>query len=497
MLVSFTLTRGRTCRRMGQSNQDPWNPMIKRALATAAILSMASILWLAPACAPHPPIEAEQPVNVLLVVVDTLRADRLGCQGNDSGLTPALDSAAAGGVRFSSTSAHSPWTLPSVASLLTSRHPSSHRAGEKLGPFRFSTLPDEVPTLQEQFAGAGYNTAAVINVDFLSQAFGMTRGFDDVDFAASASNSGTRIAAPTTDAALQRLEQLSGAPFFLLVHYFDPHLEYDPPAEFRQRHARPKDQSSSDHLFGSKAEMAVLRQGRVRLSEAMLGRLEALYDGEVAYTDREVGRLLDHLTSLGLDSTTLVVITADHGEEFGDHQGFEHGHTLYQELLHVPLILRLPGRLPRGHVVESTVRLIDLAPTILELTGLPPLEEGFAGKSLVPLIEGGEQGDRPVFAEGNFWGADLYSWRAESFKLILRPGEGKDPTARAELYDLRQDPGEQHNMAGTSIDRREQLLADLNWVREQLSEGATDPVPQAVDLDPEQVRRLRLLGYLE
>ncbi len=140
-----------------------------RALRFAAILGMASIFWLAPGCAPSPSIETEQPVNVLLLVVDTLRADRLGCQGNDSGLTPAMDSAAADGVRFSNASAHSPWTLPSMASLLTSRHPSRHRAGEKLGPFRFSTLPPEVPTLQEQFAGAGYQTAAVINVDFLSR----------------------------------------------------------------------------------------------------------------------------------------------------------------------------------------------------------------------------------------------------------------------------------------------------------------------------------------
>jgi arylsulfatase A-like enzyme len=471
--------------------------MNRRAFATAAVLSLAGIFWLVPGCAPHPPVETEHPVNVLLVVVDTLRADRLGCQGSDSGLTPALDEAAAGGVRFSNTSAHSPWTLPSMASLLTSRHPSGHRAGKKLGPFRFSTLPGEVPTLQERFAGAGYETAAVINVDFLSDAFGMTRGFDLVDFASSESNSGTRIAADTTDAALHRLRQLNGGPFFLLVHYFDPHLEYDPPAEFRRLHARPQDRAGAGHLFGSKVEMAALRQGRARLAPLMLERLEALYDGEVAYTDREVGRLLDRLAGLGLDSSTLVVITADHGEEFGDHQGFEHGHTLYQELLHVPLILRLPGRLPEARVVDSTVRLIDLAPTILELAGLPPQVEGFAGKSLVPLIEGREQGDRPVFAEGNFWGADLYSWHSDSFKLILRPGAGQGQPARTELFDLRQDPGERQNLAGQVPGRDDRLLADLQWVREQSGRGDHASSPGAVDLDPQQVRRLRLLGYLE
>ncbi len=193
--------------------------------------------------------EAERPLNVL--VVDTLRADRLGCQGNDSGLTPAIDAAAAVGVRFSRANAHSPWTLPSIASLLTSRHPSRHRAGEKLGPFRFSTLPGDVPTLQQRFGDAGYRTAAVINVDFLSSAFGMTRGFNHVDFAASDSNSETRRAAPTTDAALGRLNELAGAPFFLLVHYFDPHLEYDPPAAYRRRHARRQDPTEQTDIAGS------------------------------------------------------------------------------------------------------------------------------------------------------------------------------------------------------------------------------------------------------
>ncbi len=470
--------------------------MKRKTLPLLAAIITALLFWQTESCAPRPSAETEKPVNVLLVVVDTLRADRLGCQGNSSGLTPSIDRAAAGGVRFSRASAHSPWTLPSVASLLTSRHPSQHRAGEKLGPFRFSTLPEQIPTLPQRFGDAGYRTAAVINVDFLSSAFGMTRGFEAVDFAASESNSGTRIAAPTTDAALQRLDELKGAPFFLLVHYFDPHLEYDPPAEFRRRHARQPDRAGRGHLFGSKAEMTALRQGRIRLAPALLSRLEGLYDAEVAYTDREIGRLLDGLATLELDSSTLVVITADHGEEFGDHQGFEHGHTLYEELLHVPLVVRLPGRLPEGLVLDSSVRQIDLAPTVLELTGLSPVES-FAGKSLVPLIEGREQGDRPVFAEGNFWGADLYSWQSEGFKLILRPGEGKEAAARAELYDRRQDPDEQTDLAGRSVERRDRMLADLQWVREQLDTGREHRAADAVDLDAEQVRRLQALGYLE
>ena len=434
-------------------------------------------------------------MNVLLVVVDTLRADRLGCQGNDAGLTPSMDRTAVGGVRFSRASAHSPWTLPSIASLLTSRHPSRHRAGEKLGAFRFSTLPEGIPTLQERFAEAGYRTSAVINVDFLSTAFGMTRGFDTVDFAASPTNNKTRNATQTTDAALGRLETAEG-PFFLLVHYFDPHLEYDPPHTFRRQHALPGDRTGQRRLFGSKAEMTALRGGRVGLAPAMVRRLEALYDGEVAYTDREIGRLLDGLSGLGLEASTLVVITADHGEEFGDHQGFEHGHTLYGELLHVPLIMRLPGSLPQGRIVDSAVRLIDLAPTILELAGLAAVET-FAGKSLIPLIEGREAGDRPVFAEGNFWGPDLYSWQSEGYKLILQPGEGKEATARAELYDLGKDPAEQLNLADTSARRREALLSDLQWIRERSDARDETAEQETVDLDPEQVRRLRALGYLE
>jgi len=470
--------------------------MKRKTFIFTSALIIAGVILAVQGCAPPPPPEMEErPVNVLLVVVDTLRADRLGCQGNDAGLTPSMDRAAAAGVRFTRASAHSPWTLPSIASLLTSRHPSSHRAGEKLGAFRFSTLSEGIPTLQERFAEAGYRTSAVINVDFLSASFGMTRGFQTIDFATSRTNSETRDATRTTDAALDRLEA-AGEPFFLLVHYFDPHLQYDPPAAFRRQHALPNDRSGRDGLFGSKTEMTALRNGRIRLAPAILERLEALYDGEVAYTDREIGRLLDGLSGLGLEDSTLVVITADHGEEFGDHRGFEHGHTLYEELLHVPLIMRLPGGLPEGRVVKSAVRLIDLAPTVLELAGLAPVES-FAGESLIPLVQGDEAGDRPVFAEGNFWGPDLYSWQSDGFKLILRPGKGKEPSERAELYDLGQDPAEQLNIAGTSARRREEMLADLQWIRDRSSAGDEAREQGTVDLDAEQVRRLRALGYLE
>ncbi|MCP4664205.1 MAG: sulfatase [bacterium] len=465
---------------------------------SAAILSSAlglvipCLAFLGAACT----VTDERPC-VLLVVIDTLRADKLGCYGNPRGLTPAIDQLAREGVVFERAFAHAPWTLPSVASLLTSLHPQEHGAGGWLdlsglpagGPTRprFQGLDAEIETLAERFHDAGYATAAVSNVDFLAEEFGLAQGFEHVDARRSDNNRDARTAAATTASALDWLSGHRRRPFFLMVHYFDPHAVYAPPPAFRRRFAAPRDRTSEAFVFGTRQDLLRLRGGRIEPDRAVLARAERLYDGEIAYTDSEIGRLLAGLDELRLKTSTLIVVTADHGEEFLDHGGFEHGHTLYDELLRVPLILRLPSVLPPQRIARR-VRLIDVAPTLCELTGVA-VAESFTGRSL--LAPEAELTDRPVLAHGNFWGPPLMSWYSGPYKLILTPGPAG--AERAELYVPTQDPGEQRDLSSVEPQVVERLKAELREQRRWLVARARGT---EIELGPQERERLRALGYL-
>jgi len=419
--------------------------------------------------------------SVLLVVIDTLRADKLGCYGDDVGRTPRIDALAARSLLFENASSHAPWTLPATASLLTSRYPRQHGAGGRVPDF--TALAPGVETVAERFGAAGAHTALVANVTFLDEPFGLTRGFQHVDVRAWEDNRHLRHAAATTDAALEWLAQEDGAPFFLMVHYFDCHATYDPPQPFRRRFAAPEDRET-DFAFGTREQMVGLRTGAFRPGASLVRRAEALYDGEVAYTDQEVGRLLDGLDALGLGGTTLVALTADHGEEFRDHGGLEHGHTLYAELLHVPLLLRVPG-VPAARIVAG-VGQVDVAPTLCAWAGVAP-GAGFVGTDLLPLASASAPRDRDVLAHGNFWGAPLTSLRAGEHKLILTPG------AAPRLFRWKTDPREQRDLAG----RAPEVVADLQRELERLEqrlEAGEPPVP--VELSAEALRGLEALGYV-
>ncbi len=438
----------------------------------------------------EPPLRDERP-NVLLIVIDTLRADKLGCYGSTLGLTPHLDAVAAEGTRFERSFAHAPWTLPSFASLLTSTYPAQHGAGGRVG--RFQPLPEAARTLAECFRDAGYATRAVVNVDFLSDAFGMNQGYaaEDYDFyAVPANNIEMRRATATTDAAIRWLRGRRGdRSFFVMVHYFDPHLVYDPPTEYRRRFAAPQDRDNHDWVYGTVPDVIALRNGKAKLNPDTIRRGGKLYDGEVAYTDAEIGRLLDEVSNLGLNASTILVITADHGEEFLDHGGFEHGHTLYDELIHVPLLFRYPGRLP-VKVVSPTVGLIDVAPTLCQLAGVDP-EPSFVGRSLLPLVDDEEVEDRPILSQGNFWGPPLFSWRHGGYKIVLSKGQ----TA---LYHVSFDPLEQINLAsvepGIHDEMRANLAVAVKSARSRRWTGRGNQRP-AVTLLPAELERLRALGY--
>jgi choline-sulfatase len=429
---------------------------------------------------------AQQSTNVLLIAVDTLRADRLGCYGSDLGATPRIDALTADGVRFERAFAHAPWTLPSFASLYTSQAPPEHGAGGSRGTFRW--LSQKARTVAECFRDAGYATAAVVNVDFLGKEFGMAQGFDHLDCEAYANNVQVRSAGRTTDAAVKWLRQPRERAFFLLVHYFDPHLVYAPPAEFRRRFAAAQDRDESRWVFGRQEEILAYRRGQVRFDARTIRRAQMLYNGEVAYTDHEVGRLLDALDDLGLTSSTLVIFTADHGEEFLDHGSFEHGHTLYNELVHIPLIFRHPGRVePR--VVSEMVGHIDVAPTICELAGVAP-EPTFCGRSLAGLLtDGGTWEARPIVLAGNMWGPPLQGWIDDGHKLV-RDLDG------VKLFDLRRDFGEIRDLAGTAPKRLTDMLAKMIEAFEALVADRRT-ASRSVELSDDVAKRLESLGYVD
>jgi len=424
--------------------------------------------------------------NVLLIAVDTLRADKLGCYGSDLGATPRIDALAAESVRFEHAYAHAPWTLPSFASLFTSRYPPQHGAGGFIGSF--TGLSEDQRTLAECFRDAGYATGSVVNVDFLTETFGMTQGFDHVDFEIYPDNVRVRPADRTTDAALAWLEEAREGPFLLFVHYFDPHMVYAPPPEFRARFAAPQDRAPGGWTFGTRAQIVAEWQGRVALDEGIIRRAEKLHHGEIAHTDQQVGRLLDGLRELGLSRDTIVLFTSDHGEEFWDHGGFAHGHTLYEEQVRVPLLLSWPGRLePRS--VPATIGQVDVAPTLCEMTGVAP-DPQFAGRSLAPYFDDPNGPDRAVLHVGNFWGPPWLGWQEGGYKLVVPPDRSQ------ELYDLRRDRAEQNDVATAMPDHLRALRETLDLALQTLEAQAAGE-GDSPKLTPEQEERLRALGYLQ
>ncbi len=425
--------------------------------------------------------------------MDSLRADQLGRYGSNLHLTPVMDGIASGGARFDTAISHSPWTLPAVASLYTSKIPGHHSAGKTISPFQFQPLKDEHTTLAQVLKQNGYRTGAVVNVDFLTEAFGMSQGFEKVDFSGSMTDELTRNASETADAASDMMNEFGDDPFFMVVHFFDPHLTYDPPKKFRKRFAKPADRNQDGFIFGTHEQMMELRRGITELPEDVRDRLKALYQAEIAYTDSQIGVIVKKLKSQGIINNTLIVITADHGEEFGDHGGFEHGHTLYDELLHVPLIFHLPDVIPFEKSIKQTVRQIDIAPTILDILEIQENPD-FAGDSLLPFINASDANrpDRSVFSEGNFWGPNKYAWRSGNYKLIHEPDEN-----RSMVFDIRNDRDEQTDISETHPEIVRPLMENLSLIVKNLNtRDQSRENQESAALTDDELNRLRELGYI-
>jgi arylsulfatase A-like enzyme/Tfp pilus assembly protein PilF len=407
------------------------------ALALAAILSVS-------AAPPAPSVPSKATPSILLVTIDTLRPDALGwVAGRNS--TPAIDRMAREGLRFRTAVSPVPLTGPAHASLLTGLLPRRHGVrdnGQMLGP--------EIPTVAAQLRRRGYATAAFVSGYPLQRFLGLDRGFDVYDDTLPHGSEGwlERKAGETTDAALAWL-RTARRPFFAWVHYYDPHDPYDPPRVFWKPGPR------------------------------------GAYDGEVAFVDDSVGRLREGLGALADGGDLLWILTADHGEGLGDHREKTHGYFVYDSTVAVPLVFRWPGRISPAER-DLPVRLIDIAPTVVDLAGAPRLD-GPDGISLVPLLEGQPQEVPAALIETRlpwiyFGWSPLKAVRDGRFKLIDAP--------RPELFDLQQDPGETSSLDARARPEANRLRQEMDRIERR------PPAAASRTADPEILERLRALGYV-
>lgn len=406
--------------------------------------------------------------NVVLIVLDTLRRDRLGCYGAQRATSPAIDRLAADGVRYERAYSQAPWTTPSIGSLLTSRYPSEIGVRDER-----SVLGSDLVLLPESLRAAGYATAAVVSHTFCSSRWGFDQGFERFD-ESNVQGHDAVTSEGVTDRALELLAELR-EPWFLWVHYFDPHFAYVGHEAFDFRGPEPYRGVVSDGMdFGHLTKL------RGSLKERDVEHLYALYDSEIAFTDHHVGRLLDALRERGDYDDALVVLTADHGEEFLDHGRLGHAKTLYAELVHVPLVVKYPRGAPG--VAAEPVALLDVHPTILAAAGVeaPP---GVVGRRL----DAAPSAERTIFAETARGGHQRMALRG-STKLVARDRKGT-----LEAYDVLADPRESAPRPAAGAPELDELARSLAAFGERMDRAYHEA--GAVDLSDEELEQLRAMGY--
>ncbi|HZP48179.1 MAG TPA: sulfatase-like hydrolase/transferase [Vicinamibacterales bacterium] len=401
--------------------------------------------------------------NVLLITIDTVRADHVGAYGAATGATPAIDRLAREGVRFADATSQAPLTGPAHTAILTGQYPARLGVRDNAS----TPIPNGTSTLATVLKGRGYRTGGFVGAFILGPEYGFAQGFDTFDatfakFTAGMKLQAQRRAGEVTAAALKWLDletppptagRAPRTPWFAWVHYYDAHSPYDPPAPFKTRFARTP------------------------------------YDGEIAYVDSNVAKLIAALEQSGQLDRTLVAVVADHGEGLGDHGEQEHGLFLYESVLHVPWIMRLPGRASAGAVVRTQVRAIDVMPTIAAAVGAAAVRTD--GQNVLPFVAGPAPRDpAPSYAETlypkwHFGWSELKSVRVGDWKYIDAP--------KPELYDMRGDAGERKNAIDARGPLAGGLSAALTKIAGTFGAAATADAPQP---DPETLARLRSLGYV-
>ena len=446
-----------------------------------------------------------EPPSIILIVVDTLRADYLGCYGFDGDVSPRIDELAAESVLFENCSSQAPWTTPSMASMMTSLLPQAH--GVALSPEdprefhewrrqRTSAVPESAVTLAEALRDRGYRTGAFVSNAFLSPDLGFSQGFEVFDDSA-AKNRG-RAAPEVLEPAGRWLDTALGSrhPFFLYIHLMDVHGPYDSPeGDFNAVREGPglgEDRKLSIKEFDRiqpylrHPQWTRMRHGK------KLRTWRGRYAAGVHAADGHLGHMLRRLRQEERWQNTVVVLTADHGEALFDHGGWDHGFSLFKHQLHVPLLIRYPGGERGGTRVSDVVRLVDLMPTLLKIAEAE-VPSKVAGADLAPLtrLTAGVEAPRSVFASSIKNRPGRSSVTVGRYKLIADADGGN-----TRLFDLVSDPGELHDIAPVRSDVVRDLKVEL--LDELMNIAANAPAPEAtVELTDEEVEQLRELGYVQ
>ncbi len=430
-----------------------------------------------------------RPQNVVVIVVDTLRADHLGVYGYSRETSPAIDALAADAVVYERAYSTAPWTMPSVASMLTGLSPNGH------GLTRVEALPQEAVTLAEILGEQGYSTAAVVSHRLLGRRFQFDQGFEIFDETPSRVPARGIVAGRVTRSAQEIVRELAtrDRPFFLFAHYFDPHYPYVPHEQYE---FAPE---GVGRLDGTES-IEELRGLADDLSPEEVAFVRDLYDEEIRHTDEGIGRLVSTLRELDLYDNTLLVITADHGEEFLEHGWIGHTRTLYDELVRVPLLVRAGKAGEHGTRSSAVVSLSALAPTILEILGLEGSGYDFEAEPLPGVMPDGDTTSRdavlttvdyvPVMEKHAVKTTSKNALVAGRHKIIRDNLSGE-----IEVYDLNGDPGEMDNLAAGRVDLVRRLLPEL-----EERHARSDLVPaqeEELDLPVELLEELRALGYAE
>ena len=450
-------------------------------------------------------VKTDKPLNILLITIDTLRADHLGCYGNSQIKTPNIDNLAKEGVRFKSVVCQAPLTGPSHVSILTGLYPHTH--GVRINGY---PLRDSVLTIAKILKMNKYKTAGFVSVNFLGgDVSGLGRGFDVFDWPRQIE----QPAEEATQKAITWLNEHAKDRFFVWVHYYDAHSDSIPPYPYNVMY----DPSYSGQVTGSPQFLDKVNNGEIKLSKRDNEHIDALYKGEISYVDKSIGVLIEHLKDTGAYKNTLIIVTADHGEAHGEHENyFGHSLQLYDPSIMVPLIFVNRTALPSNMRVDTQVESIDIIPTALEIIGLEAPEE-MEGKTLVPLID---KRKRPaVYSEKAFsetqnmrWGGLILNDNlADAEKIHERVKSGKEisrcvrtprwkfilsqeSSGRVdELYDMKNDPEEKKNLIYENIGTADELKKDMkSWMRGEERSAPSESSP----MDEKTLETLKSLGYV-
>ncbi|MFA9470862.1 MAG: sulfatase [Deltaproteobacteria bacterium] len=438
-----------------------------------------------------PKRQLEPAKNVVVVVIDTLRADKLRPFNPQTRVkTPAIDQFASDGAVFELAQAPENWTKPSVASILTGLHPQTHQ--QKTGD---AALPSSAELLSEHLQGEGFATGGFIANGYVSDRFGFDQGWDD--YTNYIREEKSTEAKDVFDDAGNWIEAHKDGRFFAYIQTIDPHVPYDPPGKYLQMYD-PSEYAGQirPRMTGDLLEKAKRNPPQVVFDASDKRRLEALHDGEITKHDHFFGAFLERLSALGLANDTLIVVTSDHGEEFDDHGSWGHGHSVYQELLHVPLMFRLPNRVPAGTKVGEAVSTLDISATVTDLLGVPAMAHN-EGHALVGLMLG-EAPSQPAVAFSDFQD-DRRVITTGRWKLILRGN------LTSTMFDLVADPLEKNQLDASAfpIGRRysRMLLGQFlgasdrgDWLSAD-QKGGTQLERENAEMDDTIRDQLRALGY--